>query len=895
MIKPQDIYIPLYTNKDKFIVLVTGGRGCEAPDTRIMMADLTIKAIKDIRVGDTVMGDDGTPRRVLETLQGRSEMFKVHQTSAEDYVVNDAHILTTKKSASSKVEGRYNSVPDVLDINVKDYAAHSKRFREHFRGFKSGSIPYPEHRVLIEPYMLGVWLGDGTATFPQITTMDEEVVDYIRSCASRRGMCLTINGDRGKAKTYRLRKVGGRENPFMRLLRHYDLINNKHIPQDYISNSERVRLELLAGLLDTDGYAHGNVYEITQKSEVLSRQIKFIADTLGFRTNLRPKRATLNGKEFPAYRLTISGDLWRIPCKVKHKILRKEDFHKNKDWHLSQLEVESVGEGDWCGIIIDGNHRYLHADGTVTHNSGKSFNCSAFIERLTFVLNKVREGDEIKRISHQILYTRYTMVSAGISIIPEFLEKAELEGTSKYFASTKTDVVNTLTGSRIMFRGIKTSSGNQTAKLKSIHGISCFVVDEAEEWTSERDFETIMLSIRQKGIQNYIFIIMNPTDSNHWVYKRFIKDTHKIVEFDGVPVQISTHPNVLHIHTSYLDNLDHLSESFLKEVQYMKATDPAKYAHQVMGQWSDVAEGAIYKTVYECDGFPEWCEHVGIGLDLGYSNDPTAAVLCGIVGDDVYLEELFYQTHLLSKDIAEKLRGYGLKVISDSADPRLIEEIYLAGVNIYPVQKGAGSINAGIDFLQGKKLHVVRTSTNLLNELRNYVWDKDKNGNYTNTPVDRDNHCFVAGTLVRTLRGDVPIERVQVGDLVLTSQGWRRVLRTFDNGEREVITAKIETAGGTFELTGTPDHKIKTESGWKPLSELTNKDVIFSFNGKASINAISIEARGTQHVYDIEVEEAHEFYAGGVLVHNCCDAFRYWALGELLGRIKQRENTSKYF
>ena len=114
--------------------------------------------------------------------------------------------------------------------------------------------------------------------------------------------------------------------------------------------------------------------------------------------------------------------------------------------------------------------------------SGKSFNASAFIERLTF------EKSLDRSFAHTILYSRYTMVSAHMSIIPEFMEKIEMDGTGKYFRSTKTDIINKRSGGRIMFRGIKTSSGNQTAKLKSIHGITTFVCDEAEEWTNEQDF-----------------------------------------------------------------------------------------------------------------------------------------------------------------------------------------------------------------------------------------------------------------------------------------------------------------------------------------------------------------------------------------------------------------------
>src|SRR5574344_3102515 len=117
--------------------------------------------------------------------------------------------------------------------------------------------------------------------------------------------------------------------------------------------------------------------------------------------------------------------------------------------------------------------------------SGKSFNISTFIKRLTYEVGRLNA----KKIAHQILYTRYTMVSANMSIIPEFLEKMELDGDTKNFKVTKTDVINKRSGSHIMFRGIKTSSGNQTARLKSIHGITVFVCDEAEEWTDEESFE----------------------------------------------------------------------------------------------------------------------------------------------------------------------------------------------------------------------------------------------------------------------------------------------------------------------------------------------------------------------------------------------------------------------
>lgn len=370
--------------------------------------------------------------------------------------------------------------------------------------------------------------------------------------------------------------------------------------------------------------------------------------------------------------------------------------------------------------------------------SGKSFNASTFVERLTF------EMTPVDKIVHQILYTRYTMSSASISIIPEMMEKIEIDGTERFFKTTKTDIVNKITRSRIMFRGIRTSSGNQTAKLKSIQGVTTFVCDEAEEWVNEDEFEKIMLSIRKKGIQNRIIIIMNPSDSNHWVYKRFIENTHTLREIDGVPVQISTHPNVLHIHTTYLDNIKNLSPEFLNETYAMRKNNPERYAHVVIGKWADVSDGAVFKRYGIIDEFPSHCEKVGIGQDWGYTNDPSASVKCGVIGNSLYLDELDYRTGLLSSDIIKRLRPLYMKVIADSADPRLIREVKNGGVRIYAVEKGQGSIIAGIDKMLSMDIFVTRRSYNILRELRKYVWAKDMDGKYINEPEDHDNHAIDA-------------------------------------------------------------------------------------------------------------------------------------------------------
>jgi phage terminase large subunit len=216
--------------------------------------------------------------------------------------------------------------------------------------------------------------------------------------------------------------------------------------------------------------------------------------------------------------------------------------------------------------------------------SAKSFNVSLFCKRLTYEKN------------HLILFTRYTMTSAEKSVIPEFSDKIDREGDYVYFDITNKEITNKLTSSVIVFSGIKTSSGNQTANLKSISGLTTFVVDEMEEWRDETEFDKIRLSIREIKVQNRTICVMNPCDISHFIYQKYILNNHKIINIDGVDVEISTHPDVEHIHTTYLDNIQNLSKEFLNEVEQIKKTDLRKYAEVIIGSWSRVREGVLLKS-----------------------------------------------------------------------------------------------------------------------------------------------------------------------------------------------------------------------------------------------------------------------------------------------------------
>lgn len=365
--------------------------------------------------------------------------------------------------------------------------------------------------------------------------------------------------------------------------------------------------------------------------------------------------------------------------------------------------------------------------------SGKSFEVARFLERLTFEKGR------------KILFTRYTMTSASKSIIPEVEDKIERDGTQDYFKVAKDRIINKYTGSELIFMGIHASSGNQTAKLKSIQGVSVFVCDEAEEWRSEEDYDKMVLSIRTKGVQNMVIVVMNPASTSHFVYQKYIKDTHRIEVIDGVPVQISTHPNVLHIHTTYLDNLEYLSREFVSGIEDIKANNPEKYQRIVIGKWSEMNEGAIFKRYSVVDSMPHFVQRCGLGLDFGYTNDPTAGIFCGVYGNTLYLDEVCYSTHMVSGDIIKALRQYSsFDITADSADPRLIDELRSGGLRVSPVVKGAGSVIAGINKMLEMDICITARSKNLQYELDNYCWAKDKDGQYTNDPIDANNHLIDA-------------------------------------------------------------------------------------------------------------------------------------------------------
>ena len=333
----------------------------------------------------------------------------------------------------------------------------------------------------------------------------------------------------------------------------------------------------------------------------------------------------------------------------------------------------------------------------------------------------------------RVLFTRYTMVSAHLSIIPEFLEKIGLLGYDNNFSVNKAEVVNLGNNSDILFRGIKTSAGNQTASLKSLQGISTWVLDEAEELVDENIFDTIDLSIREKKVQNRIILVLNPVTKEHWIYKRFFEERGVESGFNGIK------GNVCYIHSTYLDNILNLSQSFLERIKTIKHKDFKKYTHKIMGGWLDKAEGVVFSNWSIGEFNPDNLQ-TSCGMDFGFSIDPDSLTEIAIdkKHKKIYLQEHIYRNGLKSHDLAKiVLDKVGNKlIIADSAEPRLIEDLKHLGVNIKAVKKG--TIESGITRMQDYELIISEDSTNIAKELNNYVYADKGSKLY----VDSYNHAI---------------------------------------------------------------------------------------------------------------------------------------------------------
>lgn len=365
----------------------------------------------------------------------------------------------------------------------------------------------------------------------------------------------------------------------------------------------------------------------------------------------------------------------------------------------------------------------------------------------------------VKDYNHRVLYTRYTMNSTDNSISEALTERMSMLNCTDEFEYASNTYTHRGSQGKIFITGQKTSSLNQTAKLKSLENFSIFVTDEAEEIKAYEEWDKIRKSIRAKDVQCLNLLVFNPPTREHWLYTDFFEELDVQEGFTGIK------DNVLYIHTTYLDNIDNIALHNLREYEKLKESYDyykglsyeereqvapkikkgyRKYKHVVLGGFLDVAEGVIYEDwrVGEFNDSLPYC----YGLDFG-SNDPDALVKVAVDHNEmrIHLHEAHFKnntgTAQLMQYIHEKVGTTDL-IIADSAQRRLIKDLYhgmhgpdgqfYSGVNIRKVRKSKGQklnfVARGIKTLQSYELVVTLESKNIQKALKNYCWHNSRAG-----------------------------------------------------------------------------------------------------------------------------------------------------------------------
>ena len=423
-----------------FIMSPAGSGKCLGYGTEVLMYDGSTKQVQDIKVGEQLMGWDSKPRNVLSTCTGEEELIKIIPNKGEPWICNKSHILSVIHTGNWKSEFLPNSY-DIKDFNVMKF--HNQTTKNEYKLFKV-PLSFPEQKVFIHPYWLGYWLGDGSSNNTGIACCDKDaeiLLPFLNEYAKVLKMDLVRYEDKREDKTISVYAITKKEktkhlNKLKEALRYYNLLNNKHIPKQYLLNSRKIRLQILAGLIDSDGGGSTGTIDYVTKIPELAENIKFLCRSLGFMVSHKEKE--VKGKIYQ--RLLISGDFSEVPIKYERK---KFVRNINKNPLMYGFKTESIGIGKYYGFEIDGDKRFMLGDFTVTHNTNFILNLARQGKKIMLVLpyisiiqNKVESDKELRKY-FDIYYGTSDIrnINEGRNIVTTFdkLSRANYEKISRMF------------------------------------------------------------------------------------------------------------------------------------------------------------------------------------------------------------------------------------------------------------------------------------------------------------------------------------------------------------------------------------------------------------------------------------------------------------------------------
>lgn len=363
--------------------------GCHAKGEKVLLADGRSKKVEDVQIGDQLIGADGKKRNVLLLHRGESLMYRIVPIKGEPFTVTKDHTLTlirTRECSNPQYPSQCHA-GELVDVTVTEWLRWSERKKHLHKLIRSEAIQsFPAHRnarMEIDPYFLGVIIGDGCIVHGvSVTTSDKEIRCVIFQQAELWNLRIRTE-PAGKATTYFLvSDRGRRSNRLIKALRRLRLYGgragDKFVPDAYKYTNLAKRLEILAGLLDTDGHCTCKGYDYISKSRRLADDVAFLCRSAGLRASVKPCIKGYRDVKGVYYRVSISGDCSIIPCRVKRKIADKRQ--QKKSVLRTGFHAEPAGCGEYYGFTVDGDNRYLLSDFTITHNCGKTIVFSAITQ-----------------------------------------------------------------------------------------------------------------------------------------------------------------------------------------------------------------------------------------------------------------------------------------------------------------------------------------------------------------------------------------------------------------------------------------------------------------------------------------------------------------------------------
>lgn len=341
------------------ILGLSGAGKCLGENTPILMFDGSIRAVQHIVPGDLLMGPDSLPRRVMGINDGVGHLFRVVPVKGDSFVVNQAHVLAFYLTGASQ---------PWREMSVEEFVCLPESWRNRAKLYRTG-VDFREQSVSIDPYFLGIWLGDGHSSSSTITNPDQEIHEAVAAYAVARGEESRVMLYSGSScPTLRLSAGWQRDVSTTSALRRMGLLWNKHVPVAYKNNSREVRLQVLAGLLDSDGSLSNNCFDFISKYRALAEDVCYLARSLGLAAYLRPcQKRCQNGGGGEYFRVSISGDTDLIPTRVLRKVATPRK--QKKSVLRTGFKIEPMSDGRFYGFQLDGDGLFLLGDFTVTHNS----------------------------------------------------------------------------------------------------------------------------------------------------------------------------------------------------------------------------------------------------------------------------------------------------------------------------------------------------------------------------------------------------------------------------------------------------------------------------------------------------------------------------------------------